>query len=51
MPLAQLETMSPCTVAGSLGEEIDPHLATPSCHGVVESGKVTPEPPFLQVNH
>ena len=31
-----------------LGEEADPHLATVSSQAVVESDKVSPEPPLLQ---
>ncbi|KAK4832178.1 hypothetical protein QYF61_020958 [Mycteria americana] len=47
-PLAQLEVVSSCPMACYLGEETDPHLATTSFQGVVESNKVSPQPPFLQ---
>lgn len=35
--LAEREDISSCPVVGGLGEETDPHLATPSFHGAVES--------------
>ncbi|KAK4833055.1 hypothetical protein QYF61_027717 [Mycteria americana] len=47
-PLAQLEAISSCPITCYLGEETDPHLSTTSFQGVVESDKVSPEPPFLQ---
>ncbi|KAK4825624.1 LOW QUALITY PROTEIN: hypothetical protein QYF61_001304 [Mycteria americana] len=47
-PLAQLEAISSHPMACSLGEETDPHLATTSFQVVVESDKVSPQPPFLQ---
>ncbi|KAK4824081.1 hypothetical protein QYF61_010592 [Mycteria americana] len=47
-PLAQLEAISSCPMACYLGEETDPHLSTPSFQVVVESDKVSPQPPFLQ---
>ncbi|KAK4825904.1 hypothetical protein QYF61_003399 [Mycteria americana] len=47
-PLAQLEAISSCPIACYLGEETDPHLSTTSFQVVVESEKVSPEPPFLQ---
>ncbi|KAK4815578.1 hypothetical protein QYF61_004095, partial [Mycteria americana] len=47
-PLAQLEAISSCPITCYLGEETDPHLSTASCQAVVESGKVSPQPPFLQ---
>ncbi|KFO96584.1 Wiskott-Aldrich syndrome protein family member 1 [Calypte anna] len=34
-----------------LGKETNPHLATPSFQGVVESDEVSPEPPLLQAEH
>ncbi|KAK4820460.1 hypothetical protein QYF61_027037 [Mycteria americana] len=34
--------------AGYLGEETNTHLSTASFQVVVESNKVSPEPPFLQ---
>ncbi|KAK4832342.1 hypothetical protein QYF61_021871 [Mycteria americana] len=47
-PLAQLEAFSSCPITCYLGEETDPHLSTTSFQVVVESDKVSPEPPFLQ---
>ncbi|KAK4813521.1 hypothetical protein QYF61_009247 [Mycteria americana] len=47
-PLVQLETSSSYPIPCYLGEETDPHLSTPSFQGVVESDKVSPQPPFLQ---
>ena len=48
-PLVQLEAISSRPIACYLGRETDPHLATTSFQVVVESNKVSPEPPFLQV--
>ncbi|KAK4825514.1 hypothetical protein QYF61_000027, partial [Mycteria americana] len=47
-PLAQLEAISSCPITCYLGEETDPHLSTTSFQAVVESDKVSPQPPFLQ---
>ncbi|KAK4810562.1 hypothetical protein QYF61_004525 [Mycteria americana] len=47
-PLAQIEAISSCPITCYLGEETDPHLATTSFQVVVESIKVSPQPPFLQ---
>ncbi|KAK4825193.1 hypothetical protein QYF61_025121 [Mycteria americana] len=47
-PLAQLEAISSRPIAFYLGEETDPHLSTASFQAVVESDKVSPQPPFLQ---
>ncbi|KAK4819032.1 hypothetical protein QYF61_024397 [Mycteria americana] len=47
-PPAQLEAISSCPIACYLGEETDPHLSTTSFQVVVESDKVSPQPPFLQ---
>ncbi|KAK4829778.1 hypothetical protein QYF61_006577 [Mycteria americana] len=47
-PLAQLEAISSCPITCYLGEETDPHLSTTSFQAVVESNKVSPQPPFLQ---
>ena len=44
----KLEVISSCLIACYLGEETDTHLATTSFQVVVESDKVSPEPPFLQ---
>lgn len=43
--LRQLDTVSP---HATVGAEPNPHLATPSCQGVVQSKKVPLEPPCLQ---
>ncbi|KAK4820179.1 hypothetical protein QYF61_021451, partial [Mycteria americana] len=47
-PLAQLEAISSRPIASYLGEETDSHLATTSFQVVVESNKVSPQPPLLQ---
>ena len=47
-PLAQLEAISSCPIPCYLGEETNPHLATTSFQVVLESHKVSPQPPFLQ---
>ncbi|KAK4826531.1 hypothetical protein QYF61_010028 [Mycteria americana] len=47
-PLAQLEAISSHSITCYLGEETDPHLSTTSFQVVVESHKVSPQPPFLQ---
>ncbi|KAK4827220.1 hypothetical protein QYF61_015248 [Mycteria americana] len=47
-PLVQLEAISSCSMACYLGEETNTHLATTSFQVVVESNKVSPQPPFLQ---
>ncbi|KAK4833022.1 LOW QUALITY PROTEIN: hypothetical protein QYF61_027404 [Mycteria americana] len=47
-PLAQLEAVSSRPITCYLGEETDPHLSTTSFQVVVESDKVSPQPPFLQ---
>ncbi|KAK4830676.1 hypothetical protein QYF61_012776 [Mycteria americana] len=47
-PLAQLEAISSCPITCYLGEETNPHLSTTSFQGVVESDKVSPQPPLLQ---
>ncbi|KAK4822886.1 hypothetical protein QYF61_021105 [Mycteria americana] len=47
-PLAQLEAISSCPITCYLGEDTDPHLTTTSFQVVVESNKVSPQPPFLQ---
>ncbi|KAK4826770.1 hypothetical protein QYF61_011397 [Mycteria americana] len=46
-PLVQLEAISSCPMACYLGKETDTHLATTSFQVVVESDKVSPQPPFL----
>ncbi|KAK4817737.1 hypothetical protein QYF61_026537 [Mycteria americana] len=47
-PLVQLEATSSCPITCYLGEETDPHLSTTSFQVVVESDKVSPQPPLLQ---
>ncbi|KAK4829457.1 LOW QUALITY PROTEIN: hypothetical protein QYF61_004675, partial [Mycteria americana] len=47
-PLVQLEAISSHPITCYLGAETDPHLTTPSFQVVVESDKVSPQPPFLQ---
>ncbi|KAK4814106.1 LOW QUALITY PROTEIN: hypothetical protein QYF61_008201, partial [Mycteria americana] len=47
-PLVQLEAISSRPITCYLGEETDTHLATTSFQVVVESNKVSPQPPFLQ---
>ncbi|KAK4811089.1 hypothetical protein QYF61_016375 [Mycteria americana] len=47
-PLAQLEVDPSHPITCYLGEETDTHLATTSFQVVVESNKVSPQPPFLQ---
>ena len=47
-PLVQLEAISSRPITCYLGEETNPHLATTSFQAVVESNKVSPQPPFLQ---
>ncbi|KAK4821425.1 hypothetical protein QYF61_019703 [Mycteria americana] len=47
-PLVQLEAISSHSITCYLGEETDPHLSTTSFQAVVESRKVSPQPPFLQ---
>ncbi|KAK4810277.1 hypothetical protein QYF61_015307 [Mycteria americana] len=46
--LTQLEAISSHPITCYLGEETDPHLSTTSFQVVVESDKVSPQPPFLQ---
>ncbi|KAK4830945.1 hypothetical protein QYF61_014404 [Mycteria americana] len=48
-PLVQLEAITSCPISCYLGEETDPHLSTTSFQVAVESNKVSPQPPFLQV--
>ncbi|KAK4829021.1 hypothetical protein QYF61_001796 [Mycteria americana] len=50
-PLAQLEAIFSRPITCYLGEETDPHLSTTSFQAVVESNKVSPQPPFLQANY
>ncbi|KAK4821136.1 LOW QUALITY PROTEIN: hypothetical protein QYF61_013522 [Mycteria americana] len=46
--LMQLEAISSCSITSYLGEETNPHLSTTSFQVLVESDKVSPQPPFLQ---
>ena len=46
-PLALLETILSSPIAGQMGGEANPHLATTSLQAVVESDKVFPEPSLL----
>ncbi|KAK4830689.1 hypothetical protein QYF61_012858 [Mycteria americana] len=46
--LTQLEAISSRPITCYLGEETDPHLSTTSFQVVVESNKVSPQPPLLQ---
>ncbi|KAK4821752.1 hypothetical protein QYF61_000813 [Mycteria americana] len=47
-PLVQLEAISSHPSTCYLGEETNTHLSTTSFQVVVESDKVSPQPPFLQ---
>jgi len=47
-PLMQLEAISSHPIVSYLGEETNPHLTTTSFQVVVESNKVSPQPPLLQ---
>ena len=44
----QLEAIASCPIASYLGEETNTHLTTTSFQVVVESNKVSPQPPLLQ---
>jgi len=47
-PLVQLEAISSCPITGYPEEETNTHLSTTSFQAVVESNKVSPQPPLLQ---
>jgi len=47
-PLTQLEAIASRPVASYLGEETNTRLTTTSFRVVVESNKVSPQPPLLQ---
>jgi len=47
-PLMQLEAIASHPIDRYLGEETNTHLTTPSFQVVVESEKVSPQPPLLQ---
>jgi len=47
-PLMKLAAIASRPTAGYLGEDINPHLTTPSFQVAVESDKVSPQPPLLQ---
>ena len=51
LPSVQLETISFCPISCYLGEETDIHLITTSYQVVVESDKISLEPPSLQAKH
>ena len=44
----QLEAISSCPIGSYLGEETNTHLTTTSFQVVVETDKVSPQPPLLQ---
>ena len=44
----QLEAIPSGLIASYMGEETEPHLTTASFQVLVESYKVSPEPPLLQ---
>ena len=46
--LVQFEAISSCPITCYLGKETNTHLTTVSIQVVVESDKVSPQPPFLQ---
>ena len=46
--LAQLEAIPSSPIASHTREEADPQLTTTSLQVVIESNKVSPEPPLLQ---
>ena len=47
-PMMQPEAISACRIDSYLGEETNTHLTTTSFQVVVESDKVSPQPPLLQ---
>ena len=47
-PLAKLEAVSSCPIASYSGEETDSHLTATSFQVVVESNKISSEPPLVQ---
>jgi len=47
-PLTQLEAISSHSIAGYLGEETNTCLIATSLQVVVESNKVSPQPPLFQ---
>ena len=47
-PLVQPEAFPSCPIACYRGEETSPQLPTTSFQVVIESNKMSPEPPFLQ---
>ena len=46
--VVQLEAIPSSPVIARMREEDDPHLPTTSLQAVIESNKVSPEPPLLQ---
>lgn len=49
--LVQFEAIFSWRIPLYLAEEPNSHLATPSCQWVLESDKITSEPPFLQAKY
>jgi len=47
-PLAQLQAIASHPITSYLGEETNTHLITTAFQVVVESDKVSPQPPLLQ---
>ena len=47
-PVVQLEAVLSSPISSSMREEADPQLTTVSLQVVIESNKVSPEPPLLQ---
>ena len=47
-PLAQLGAIASHPITCFLGKETNTHLATTTFQAVIESHKVSPQPPFLQ---
>ncbi|KAJ7414114.1 hypothetical protein WISP_86616 [Willisornis vidua] len=48
LSLTELKPVLSCSTVGCVREETNPHLATTTFQVVVESDKVSPEPPLLQ---
>ena len=46
-PLVQLQAISSHPITSYLGKETNPHLTTTPLQVVVESDKVSPQPPLL----
>jgi len=50
-PVAQLEATHSHPITSYMGAEVNPHLTTASFQVLLESDKVTPEPPLIQKDH